>query len=372
MKKSLFEDITLELLIQYLDGTSDSKAKQTVEDWLKANQNNPVYFSKIKEAWNDLATSGELSDVVSNDWQKILKRIRDIDIVQEKNLTLHWYQATWIKIAAVFLLGLSIAGGIFISQQKNTPGSNKNNDIVYNELIVPKGQKSQLVLSDGSKIWVNAGSKLRFPNRFEGKIREVWLEGEAFFEVAKNKSKPFYVYTNDLKIKVLGTVFNVKAYSNDDYIETTLISGLVSLEKQHQTRTDKEIFLHPNHKAIYLKRKTTGAEEEIKKHMAEPLQTKKIMISEPVSTEQAISWKDGKLVFENETFENVAKKLELRYDVEIQIMDPALKYYKYTGVLKNISIEQAIKALELTAPFNYSIRENKIVISTKKNKHEAT
>jgi ferric-dicitrate binding protein FerR (iron transport regulator) len=232
--------------------------------------------------------------------------------------------------------------------------------------VVPKGQKSQLVLSDGSKIWVNAGSKLKFPNRFEGNRREVWLDGEAFFEIKRNEKKPFYVYTSDIKIKVLGTVFNVKAYTTDDYIETTLVSGSVSLEKKNSVPGEKAILLEPNHKAIYLKSESSLVRSEVKKYVPEPLKAKKIMISEPVSTEQVTSWKDGKLVFEDETLENVAKKLEMRYDVEIKILDETIKNYRYTGILKNISIEQAIRALQLTASFKYHIKDNMIIIESRK------
>ncbi len=363
-----FKDITLEALIQYIEGSIAPAVKDSVETWIQADNRNLIFFNKIKDAWLDLDQIKDFGpETVDGDWANILSQITNAKgnrLAKTEIKKTPLFQRSWMQAAALILLVVSLAGGYFIGHSSNK--KIENEPLVYNEIVVPKGEKSQLVLSDGTKIWVNAGSKLRFPNRFGGKSREVWLDGEAFFEVAKDKSKPFYVRTSDLNIKVLGTTFNVKAYSDENIIETTLLEGLVSLERKVDSNKDvKEIFLQPNHKAIYLKSETSVVTEEIKREIIEPLQARKIIISKPVQTEIASSWKDGKLVFEDETLENIAIKLERHYDVVIHIEDETMKRFHYSGVLKNISIEQAMKAMQLTTEFKFTIKGNQINISKK-------
>ena len=173
-----------------------------------------------------------------------------------------------------------------------------------------------------------------------------------------------------MNIKVLGTSFNVKAYSDEGIIETTLVSGRVSLEKANASNSgEKEVILEPNRKAIYIKNELSLMTEENKRHIAVPLKLRKIIISEPVKLEPIVSWTEDRLVFENEPFENIAKQLERRYGMQIIIEDNELKQYRYTGVLKKISIEQAIKAIQLTAKFNYAILDNKLTIVTADASH---
>ena len=372
MKKHLLDDISLESLIQYLEGMADSMVKQSVERWIANDQQHGIFFNRIKEAWSnpdDLKVLDKSN--VDKDLDQVLQRIKKVRTEgTSKGVYFEsgrWYQKSWLRIAAIITIVIALAGGTLITQRPHVVQSDK---ITYNEIIIPFGLKSKIVLSDGSKIWINAGSKLRFPNRFGSKIREVWLDGEAFFEVAKDASKPFYVRTSDLNIKVLGTSFNVKAYSDEGIIETTLVSGRVSLEKANASNSgEKEVILEPNRKAIYIKNELSLMTEENKRYIAGPLKPRKIIISEPVKLEPLVSWTEDRLVFENEPFENIAKQLERRYGMQIIIEDNELKQYRYTGVLKKISIEQAIKAIQLTAKFNYAILDNKLTIVTADASH---
>jgi transmembrane sensor len=368
MTINYFENIALEQIIRHIDGTADSGDRLAVEVWIGSDQHHAVYFNKIKEAWLDLKQEQRIEPGwVDNDWQQVLARIKTAKAEKEKmglESSITWYKTTWTRVAAVVVLLLSVAGAYWVGQSSSTSVDRERT--VYNEMVVPQGEKSSLVLSDGTRICVNASSKLRFPNRFGGKSREVWLDGEAFFEVAKNRTKPFYVHTNGLNIKVLGTKFNVKAYSNENIIETTLVEGLVALSKnQPGEAKDKEVYLHPNHKAFYLKNKTIVVTEELKREVVEPLEERKIIISKPIQVEPSTSWKEGKLVFDDETLESIAKKLERRYDVTIEINDDVLKEIHYGGVLKNVSVEQAITAIQRTTGFQYTMTGNHIVIFKK-------
>lgn len=368
MAINYFSEITLEALIQYIEGTTDLSVKNTVESWIGSDPNHATFFNKVKAAWLDLENIKNFNDeTIDHDWKAILTQI---DSARKSNAdepiqnTPERILKPWMYAAASVLLIISLVGSYFLG---NASGKADDNiPIVYNEIVVPLGEKSQLTLSDGTKIWVNAGSTLRFPNHFGGKLREVWLNGEAFFDVAKDKSKPFYVRTSDVNIKVLGTKFNVKAYGNENVIETTLMEGLISLEDKHdKSSTDKQTYLKPNHKAIYFKDESSLVTEKIKRDVSEPLVARKILISKPVKVDAIISWKEGKLVFDDETLEDIAVKLERRYDVIIHIEDEAIKGFRYSGVLKNVSVEQAVKAIQLSSDFRFDLKGNHIYIYKK-------
>lgn len=361
MNKNFFADISLEALISYIDGIADVDTQKRVKQWLETVPDRAVFLEKLKTAWNDYDKVKDLTSAnIDKDWEYILNHIRSGHRVIEEHEQTGWGR-NWLYAAAAVLFIVTLSGGYFWGR-KNTSVAGKR-EVVFNQIIVPRGEKSQLILSDGTKVWVNAGSKLKFPDRFEDNAREVWLEGEAFFDVARDKNRPFFVRTSEINIKVHGTKFNVKAYSEEGIIETTLVEGLVSLErKTKSSKEGNEVFLEPSHKAIYLKNKATLVTEEVKREVEEPLKPEKIIISKPVEVEVVTSWKDGKLIFEDETLESVARKLERRYDVVINIEDDSMKMIKYSGVLKNISAEQAMKAIQVTSQFRFEVKGNKINI----------
>jgi ferric-dicitrate binding protein FerR (iron transport regulator) len=362
MTKNYFANITLEALIRFIEGIANDSEKQLVESWLQSDDSHPAFLNKIKEAWTNLDNVKSLEPAtVDTDWEYVLSQINlsEHQMKEKTKRSEAWYLRPWTKAAAAILLIVSVGGAFFLGR---TSKSNSEQARVYNQIVVPAGEKSQLVLSDGSKVWVNAGSTLKFPDHFAGDKREVWLDGEAFFEVAKNKAKPFFVHTSDLNIKVLGTKFNVKAYKDEDIIETTLVEGLVSIEgKGTSNRGNKEMFLKPNHKAIFIKSNVSLVTEEIQREVSQPLEPRKIIISNTIPVEPATSWKEGKLVFDNETLGTIVKKLERCYNVTI-LIDDSIKEDRYTGVLRNVSIEQAVKALQISSDFRFEIKGNHINI----------
>jgi ferric-dicitrate binding protein FerR (iron transport regulator) len=369
--KQLFTNttITFELLIQFLEGTIEDSAKQLVEEWISADIQHSIFLNRLREIWSQQSDLKELGKhVVDADWAKISQRIGK----DKQGKTVKYAAAFWMGIAAILVILVALAGGYFLKEHNRKVPSN---DIVYNEIIIPFGQKSQLILSDGTKVWINAGTKLRFPNRFGGNVREIWLNGEAFFDVAKDASKPFYVRTNDLNIRALGTSFNVKAYDDESIVETTLVTGKIRIEKNKTDGTaEKEVILEPNCKAIFIKNESVVLNEksllarDIKRQVNKPLEFRKILVAEQVKIEPIVSWTEGRLVFEDESFENIAKQLERRYGIQIVIDNEELKNCRYTGVLKKVSVEQAMKALQLTTKFAYTINDNILTITTLKNR----
>jgi len=190
-------------------------------------------------------------------------------------------------------------------------------EIIYNTLKVPRGGQFFLVLSDSTRVWLNSESELRYPVTFSDKEREVTLVGEAYFEVTKNKKKPFIVHSDHQQIEVLGTSFNVSAYANNESIKTTLVEGKVKVNSSTQ-----ELFLDPSFQAVV--DRTNGS---LKKQL--------------VKTELFISWKDGNYHFENESFETILKTISRWYDFEYEFQNQAAKEIQFTGSInreqKNIS-----------------------------------
>jgi len=240
----------------------------------------------------------------------------------------------------------------------------------YNEVSVSYGSKSRIVLPDGSVVNLNSGSKIKYPSHFEND-RSVFIEGEVFFDVKKDAKHPFYVHTSDITIKVLGTVFNVKSYPEENTIETTLVSGSVQIfdnkdEKQADKDRLKQIAtLSPNQKALFLKNNhemtTVSNETKVHKTEMEPISPHMLILNK-VKTDVTIAWKDNRLVFDNEKFEQLLPKLERWYNIKIVNDFPDINTSRFTGKFDLETIEQALQALQITTPFNYTMEKNKLTI----------
>lgn len=238
---------------------------------------------------------------------------------------------------------------------------------VKNEINTRYGSKTTIVLPDGTKVWLNAGSKMSYDKNYGISLREVNLTGEAYFDVIKNPGKPFVIHTSSINIKVLGTAFNVRCYPDEKNTETSLVRG--SLEVTMKDGTEK-IILKPNEKLIVSNSDIKADKDNtVTKLNAPEAISKNIMELTHLSIlpqDNSIietSWVNNKLVFRSETFEEVARKMERWYAVEISFTDQRLKSKKLTGIFENETIDQALAAIQLTTPFSYDINNSKIVIS---------
>lgn len=203
--------------------------------------------------------------------------------------------------------------------QINASGRTQNKFLAsasnYNTLVVPYGKRSRITLPDNTIVWLNSGSQLTYPVRFDKNLREVYLQGEALFEVNHNAAKPFYVLTRKMDVKVLGTVFNLSAYDNDSLVSTVLVKGSVELRHRSAipglTKTEKMV---PGMQAVY------RADANI-------------VVQKQVDTRQYTSWKDGYLIFENSSLGDIATKLERYYNVRIQFEKQEMKNDTFSGNL---------------------------------------
>lgn len=226
------------------------------------------------------------------------------------------------KYAAIVLVSLLL--GYFVRQTKTN-----DTPVQYAEMEVQYGQTGHLYLFDGTEVWLNSGSKLKYPNQFNAQSRDVQLEGEAYFKVTHNAQLPFKVKTKAMEVEVLGTSFNVSAYNDETRVDVVLEEGKVKLNQLNGTEIG---LLKPGEQASL----------DTKSHQ--------LSISE-VNTKLYTNWKDGRLEFKGEALGEVALKLERWYNVSIQIEDPALADYRISGtVLRNKPVQQIIQAFEFLAP----------------------
>jgi transmembrane sensor len=198
----------------------------------------------------------------------------------------------------------------------------KNAKIVYNTMTTPKSRQYSLQLADGTKVWLNAFSSITFPTVFSSNTRDVKLTGEAYFEVAKNKNKPFRVFVNDIRIKVLGTHFNVNAYGDEDNIKTSLLEGSILINQKN-----KGVLLKPGQQAQNDK---SGG----------------IIIKNNINTDEVMGWKNGVFYFENASLKVVLEQISRWYDVDV-VFEKRVDSRKFEGEIeRSLNLSQVLKILE--------------------------
>ncbi|MET4082184.1 transmembrane sensor [Pedobacter sp. UYP30] len=221
---------------------------------------------------------------------------------------------------------------------KNASNPTTMAGLVYNTLSTPKGGEYQVVLPDGTKVWLNSASSITYPTAFNNKERRVKLIGEAYFEVAKNKKLPFYVNVNNAQIRVLGTHFNIAAYSDDEEMTTTLLEGSVQL-----TKNDTHSMLKPGQKAVINNN------------------TDNIVVSQ-ANIEDAVAWKNGYFVFDNNDINGVMKKISRWYDVTVDYRAD-LSDQKFGGTFyRSKSIVELLQYLEKIGKIKFTIEGRRIIV----------
>jgi len=354
-------------ILGYFTNNLTKEEARELRAWLKEDSSHRDYIAQMKELWH---FSGTLNPHVY-DTERALKKLRkkidwrNIRPVYTKTFTVNLRILN--RIAAILLVFLSIGILTAIILKKDQP---KNELLSFIEMTAPKGAKSFITLNDGTQIWLNADTKLKYPVNFGINKREVFLEGEAYFKVAKNKQFPFRVNTSGMSITATGTAFNVKAYHDENVIETTLEEGQVQIEstKAKGKKKNSPVFLQPGQIAVLRKNAdqitvTTKTDKmKLQKEKSDAVSPGLIEVVNVPDTRIYTSWKEDRWIFKNEQLGNLAVKLERRYDVKIIFRDEALKNYAFSGTLKDESLEQVLDALRMTAPIRYDIESKTVFL----------
>lgn len=327
-----------EIIIRYLDGSASLEDKKELYKWLNKSDNNWINFNETRDLW--LSCDVALSD--ETDMNIALRRLRNrivndyVSVKQPKKVFIRWYQAV-----AVFLLLLGI--GYWWTIQTPQPGEKEI--YIQNQLITTKGSKGNFLLPDGTVVWLNTGSKLVYPEKFDDDKRLVRLEGEGYFEVIENKKKPFIVQLGELEVEVLGTIFDISAYPGKDKIDVALLSGKVKVTGEV---LDKEVILKPNQLLTYQKNEKK----------ANLLDTKAYLHAD---------WIKEKLVFDNNSLSDIIISLEGWYNISIQCPQSfAEKTLMTFTVVSGENVEEILKAMSRITAIDYSITDDKVTIHPKK------
>ncbi|MBS1567244.1 MAG: FecR family protein [Bacteroidetes bacterium] len=239
----------------------------------------------------------------------------------------------------------------------------KGPHMVSNTVSTKAGSKSRVQLPDGTQVWLNADSRLRYNQDFMGTTREVHLTGEAYFDVVKDKSRPFIIHTGAIDVRVLGTSFNIRAYPNEKTTETALIQGAVEITLHDSP--DKNVVLKPSEKLIVQNPTPADvAEPKAETDSGDGMLTlARIRYGKTDSTGSIETmWVRNKLAFENETFERITAEMERWYNVKFDIRKESLKQVRLTGIFENKSLAEVMEALRLSASFQYQLREGVVTV----------
>jgi len=316
------------LLATYFSGNLTGSEKEAIEQWKNDSDENLIIFNNAEKVWKSLDLLQEMRGYnADNALSNINLRIKQTPAIVQRGFLFYWQ-----RIAAVLLLPLLIVGAIYFSLDRNI----SNNAVVWQTITTPPGVKSQVQLPDGTRVWLNSGSSLRYPSSFSGNSRDVEITGEAFFEVVKDEKHPFIIDLGKIGIEVVGTEFNVINYDREKQTEIILASGKVRLfdKKENIRRIITE--MEPGQQAVYLK---AGNELSLKY----------------VDTEKYISWINGRLIFKDDPMDEVIRKLDRWFNVEIEMGDPEIAQYIYTATFQNETIEQILNLLKRTSPIEYTI-----------------
>jgi transmembrane sensor len=346
---------------------------QELEQLLRNHPDEHYAVEIITEQWKQTPKTDipSLEKKFEKIWETIqLQEINNLNSTENKVLEIGQDKSgskkiIWFSLAAASIIGLSL---FIVSQFLNT-ASQKIATVAPYEISTKYGSKTKLLLPDSTVVWLNSGSKLTYDNNYGKTVREVKLVGEAYFDVVKNAAKPFIIHTDKMDIKVLGTAFNVKCYPGEKTMETSLIHG--SIEVTLKTRQSEKIILKPNEKLVlsnenhYQSSPQNKNDTGTRSTAIEPQALVSITPVTYTTTENAIietAWLQNKLVFNKETFEDLALRMDRWYGVSISFKDERLRKTRITGTFENETVQQALDALRYTTKFNYTIKKNEITI----------
>jgi len=310
------------LIANYLGGNPSKDEMQTLESWVRESDENLAYYRQLKNIW-------EATEVLPISTEKVLEKVMKRIDSGHKGISF-WY--FFQKAAAILFIPLLISM-LWMNFGKNS--KTVNSSITCNKVIAAFGTFSILELPDGSKVWLNSGSSLQYPDRFNNDDRTVYLIGEAYFDVHSDETKPFLVSTPYFTVEATGTKFNVRAEKNFRSPSVTLVEGKIAVRKTNPVKKNGLItFLQPNQHMTY---------DTLTNHVA--------ILTE--DTYKYIAWKDGKLVFRNDKISEVARRISLQYNVDIEIKGDKIKQYRYRATFENEPLSELLRLLKISSPIGY-------------------
>ncbi len=306
-----------ELLMKYIKGETTPEEREKVVRWLDEDPEHIHQYRSLRKLY-DISLWSPIEE--SQQEEKQTRTLKPV-----------WIE--FLKVAAVILV--TFLGTKAFFDWKEDP-------VKMQTVIVPAGQRAELLLADGTKVWLNSRSKLKFPDRFQKDARNVELDGEGYFEVTHKEEAPFTVHTSRYDVKVLGTEFNVKAYNSKNQFEASLLKGSVEVSNMNKSQV---VRLRPDEQVI-----SDGSQ----------------LIRSVILDKNYFRWKEGLLCLDDESIGGLIDKLELYYDVKIIVQQASLMKYHYSGKFRiSDGVEHVLKVLQLKHKFTYIEEEEQNLIIIK-------
>ena len=299
-----------ETLYKFFEGTTSHEEEVAIRQWMECSHENKLLFLKERKLFDSMLLLGREEDIQK---EKIRGKIRISSL-----------RTQVLKVAAIVAITLGCAYGYEQIEKNRT-------QLAIQTIYVPAGQRVNITLPDGTNVWLNSQTTIKYPAIFEKTKRQIILDGEAYFDVAKDKNRPFTVQTNKCNLEVLGTKFNVDAYSDKDEFETTLMQG--SLKVISNINSSDNLTLSPD-KKVYL-------------HKGK-------LFVKHVDDYNPYRWREGLICFKNESFASIMKEFEKYYGVNIQIQNKKGQKYFFTGKFRMTDgIDYALRVLQQDIKFKY-------------------
>lgn len=350
------------MMARSVSGEISAEEQEELTLFLENNPQLNQQYSMLAKLWDKKINTGDAPSEEEHERTLFKKIINKAEIerrnsgekpdVKKKSIIPDIFFKRFIYICAASVALLAV----FFLSKTNTESVSQSHQIVSAQ----NGSRSKVLLPDGSTVWLNGGSKLYYDYEFSGPRREVRLVGEAFFDVAEQKDRPFIVHAGKIDIKVHGTVFNVKCYQDDTNIETTLLHGKIEVfDNSHKDQPS--VFLVPNQKLIVPVPKPSEPIKMMAKKTYELVNLDtKLAEKERVET----AWVYNRIEFRGENFEDLAKKLERWYNVSIVFADDDIRALTFNGSFEKETVDQAFAALKKVGTFDYNIQGREIFIKS--------
>jgi ferric-dicitrate binding protein FerR (iron transport regulator) len=317
----------------FLEGKTTESESFQIREWLKNPENDVELRQILGEIWanSEIRLKGQAPDfnLMLN---QVHHQINNPQIHQPKPkaLSTRLYLA-FSRVAAILIIPLLLLSVYFYFNQANTSTGLASN--TFREIYTKPGTRTQIDLADGTRVWLNDGTTFRYPEHFTGSRREVFVNGEAYFEVKSNPENPFVVNNPMMNTVVTGTHFNLNAYSSDNYFEATLLEGKIHLEN-----ADKKLVMKPGEQVQF-----------------DPMLEK--IVQKKVDPKDAAGWVNGKLIFRDEKLGTAIKKLARWYNVEIILTDPEINNYMMTATIQDEKLDQSLKLIALALPVKFEFKK---------------
>lgn len=341
------------VIVRYLDGGMDDADSMKLEAWLSESNENRRVFHSVSQIWK--ASEDRSQDVLikelnlEKDWESISDHISQTDVKKKSARVLkfkrlrkrHQLFSNLMKVAALLLVALTSG---FLTLKYAPVQQMQDYEPVFNEIQTSAAERARIELGDGSKVVLNAGSKLIIPENFSQKSREVELQGQAFFDVQSEKNRPFRIKSQTGVIEVLGTSFDVRSYSGEERIEIVVREGTVELSRQYDPA--QKLIVNEGYMGSIL------------------VLENKMNLMSVEDLDSYFSWMQGRLVFKNDSLEKVFRHMERIYDIEViyRVSDTSVLEKEFSADLKTRSIEEVMNVIKMAMNIDYELDGDRVII----------